>query len=563
MRRFVKTCQAVAATTKKSLKVALVSELFQDLSVEDAAQAAIFLTGRAFPNREERVLGVGGSQLAKLVAQMAGADTNALGKSYRVHGDLGDMAEHLLLNRSAAAAVPTDVTPGTDVSLATVASVFHQLPNLRTAAQKMSPLKDLFQNMTPGEIKYAIKIITGDLRIGLKESLVEEAIAKAFDRPLAAVRRANMLTGDIAETLSFAAADNLMSVQIRLFHPIGFMLATPVETANEILPGNLSNDVASEDRGAVLVEEKYDGIRAQVHKSAAGVKVFSRTLDEVTEFPELNPPFAKLPGDFILDGEILAWNGSGPLPFTELQKRLGRKQLDLYLRHEIPVRFAAFDLIYQDGELLLDEPLAGRRARLEKILAPGLNSAVYTATAIRCDSAAAIESAFRESLAVGHEGIVVKMPQSLYTPGRRGRSWFKLKEPFATLDVVVTAVEYGHGKRHGLLSDYTFSVRDGNRLLTIGKAYSGLTDAEIKTGTEYFLQHSTEDLGARRLVEPTVVMEVAFNNIQKSQRHESGYALRFPRILRLRPDKPVAEIDTLDRVAQLYSRQITLPRYNS
>jgi DNA ligase-1 len=154
----------------------------------------------------------------------------------------------------------------------------------------------------------------------------------------------------------------------------------------------------------------------------------------------------------------------------------------------------------------------------------------------------------------------VKRPESFYTPGRRGRSWFKLKEPFATLDVVVTAVEYGHGKRHGLLSDYTFSVRDGNRLLTVGKAYSGLTDAEIKSGTEYFLQHTIEDLGARRNVEPTVVIEVAFNNIQKSARHESGYALRFPRILRLRPDKRVSEIDSLDRVAQLYARQITLPR---
>jgi len=227
-------------------------------------------------------------------------------------------------------------------------------------------------------------------------------------------------------------------------------------------------------------------------------------------------------------------------------------------------------LLYQDGVLLLDENLASRRTRLEKLLPPiqpadssepSPISPIYTAPATRCDSVESIKEFFNSSLAAGHEGIVVKLPQSCYTPGRRGRSWFKLKEPFATLDVVVTAVEYGHGKRHGLLSDYTFSVRgDGNALLTVGKAYSGLTDAEIKSGTEYFLQHTTEDLGARRIVEPTVVIEVAFNNIQKSPRHESGFALRFPRILRLRPDKPVAEIDTLDRVAQLYVRQITLPR---
>lgn len=541
MRRFVAASDAVAATTKKTVKISLISELLKTLSLEDAARAVVFLTGRPFSHHDERVLGVGGSQLVKIVAQMAGASEADLGKTYREHGDLGEMAEHLLLKRAAAA----------DISLRDVAQIFDQLPNLRTSNQKMELLKTLFEPMSAGEVKYGIKIITGDLRIGLKESLVEEAIAEAFDRPLDAVRRANMLTGDIGETLQAAAADTLDSIGMRLFHPIGFMLATPVETAEEIL---------RDGSGAVLVEEKYDGIRAQVHKSWERVKVFSRTLDEIVEFPELTASFATLPGEVIVDGEILAWHGSRPLPFTELQKRLGRKQLDLWLPREIPVRFAAFDLLYQDGELLLDESLNQRRKRLETILPTGLETAIYTAPAALCETVAAIQEAFRNSLAAGHEGVVVKRPESFYTPGRRGRSWFKLKEPFATLDVVVTAVEYGHGKRHGLLSDYTFSVRDGNRLLTIGKAYSGLTNAEIQSGTEYFLQHTIEDLGARRNVEPTVVIEVAFNNIQKSGRHESGYALRFPRILRLRPDKPVSEIDSLDRVAQLYARQITLPR---
>jgi DNA ligase 1 len=541
MRRFAEACEAVGATTKKLAKVARVSDLLQALPLEDAATAAIFLTGRPFAHRDERVLGVGGSQLARVVAQMAGANADDLGESYRAHGDLGDMAEHLLLQRPSKS----------DVPLHQVAQTFAQLPNARNASQKMALVKTLFEPMSAVEVKYAIKIMTGDLRIGLKESLVEEAIAKAYDRPLEAVRRANMLTGDIAETLQAAAADRLASVQMRLFHPIGFMLATPVETADEILP---------DGQGAILVEEKYDGIRSQVHKSSAGVKVFSRTLDEIVEFSELNASFATLPGELILDGEILAWHGSRPLPFTELQKRLGRKQLDLWLQHEIPVRFAAFDLLYQDGNLLLDEPLEIRRRRLEQILPLAGTAPIYTAPATRADSVDAIQQAFRDSLAAGHEGIVVKRPESLYTPGRRGRSWFKLKEPFATLDVVVTSVEYGHGKRHGLLSDYTFSVRDGNQLLTIGKAYSGLTDVEIKSGTEYFLQHTIEDFGARRTVQPNLVIEVAFNNIQKSQRHESGYALRFPRILRLRPDKPASEIDTLSRVAELYARQITLPR---
>jgi ATP-dependent DNA ligase I len=307
------------------------------------------------------------------------------------------------------------------------------------------------------------------------------------------------------------------------------------------------------------VEEKYDGIRAQVHKDKNGkAGIFSRTLDEVTEFPELVQPIRELPGELILDGEILAWQDSRPLPFTELQQRLGRKQIDLWMQHDIPVKFVAFDLLYQDGELLLDERLTDRKRRLDAIFANAA-AGLRVAGRIECKTAAAVQLAFRESLAAGHEGIVAKAGNSPYTPGRRGGFWFKLKKPFATLDVVVTAVEYGHGKRHKVLSDYTFAVRDGEKLLNIGKAYSGLTDAEILEHTDFFLRHTIEDHGYRRTVEPKIVLEVAFNNIQKSSRHESGYALRFPRIVRTRTDKGVSEIDTLENVAKLFARQTVAP----
>jgi len=360
-----------------------------------------------------------------------------------------------------------------------------------------------------------------------------------------------MLTGDIGKTLRLAAADQLASATMVLFHPIGFMLAAPVETADELLDAKQTQ---------FLIEEKYDGIRAQIHKNAGRVKIFSRTLDEVTEFPELVAPIAALPGEFILDGEILAWKNEHPLPFTELQKRLGRKtnQLNLWSQ-EVPVTFAAFDILYLNSELLLDFPLRNRRAKLEALFTASRDPALQLTTAILRNSSDSVVQSFRDSLAAGHEGIVAKDPESTYTPGRRGGNWFKLKEPFATLDVVVTAVEYGHGKRHGVLSDYTFAVRSGEQLLNIGKAYSGLTDAEIAGYTEYFLKHTTEDQGFLRVVEPNVVIEVAFNNMQKSKRHASGYALRFPRIVRFRPDKPVAEIDTLARVEELYAKQTTLP----
>jgi ATP-dependent DNA ligase I len=547
VREFVKAADAVGATTKKLEKLRLMSEFFASLSVADAALAARFFSGRAFAGHDERTLGVGGSVLSRVIAEAAGKVGESLSTAYRKHGDLGDMTEELLRASHQKG----------DLALREVGALFEELAAVRVQAQKAELLAKAFARGGAGDAKYIVKIVTGDLRIGSKESLVEEAIAKTYVRALVDVRRANMMTGDIGETLTLAAENKLASATVRLFHPLGFMLASPVETAKELF----DEELAGVEVAALLVEEKYDGIRAQVHKDKNGkVRIFSRTLDEVTEFPELVGPIGKLPGDLILDGEILAWRDARPLPFTELQKRLGRKRVDMWMQHDIPVKFVAFDVLYRDGDLLLDEPLSQRKVLLHEILR-GAPDAMRVAGRTECRTADAVSLAFRAALAAGHEGIVAKAADSKYMPGRRGGFWFKLKEPFATLDVVVTAVEYGHGRRHNVLSDYTFAVRDGavrdgEKLLNIGKAYSGLTDAEILEYTDYFLKHTIEDQGYRRTVEPTVVLEVAFNNMQKSARHASGYALRFPRIVRIRADKPVSEIDTLQRAAELFERQL-------
>jgi DNA ligase 1 len=541
MRSFMQLADAVGATTKKLEKLRLISEFLRALSTTEASIAARFLSAHPFAGYDERTLGVGGRTLTRVIAEAAGRSGENLTTTYLKHGDLGDMAQELLARTHLDGDLPIEE----------VARLFEQLAAVRSQEQKAELLAKAFARANAGDVKYMVKIITGDLRIGSKESLVEEAIGKAFERPVAEVRRANMMTGDIGETLTLAAENRLSSATVRLFHPLGFMLAAPVGTADDLF------EKGPDDLGtsALLVEEKYDGIRAQVHKDKNGkVRIFSRTLDEVTEFPELVQPIRELPGELILDGEILAWRDSRPLPFTELQKRLGRKQIDMWMQYDIPVKFVAFDVLYQDGELLLDERLTLRKGRLAAIFANAA-AALRVAGSVECKSAEAVRLAFRESLAAGHEGIVAKVADSPYTPGRRGGFWFKLKEPFATLDVVVTAVEYGHGKRHKVLSDYTFAVRDGEKLLNIGKAYSGLTDAEILEHTDFFLRHTIEDHGYRRTVEPKIVLEVAFNNIQKSSRHESGYALRFPRIVRIRNDKAASEIDTLENVARLFVRQ--------
>ena len=535
MRRFAETCERVVATSKKTEKVREVAGYLRSLPVEGAATAGIFLTGRAFPRWEERTLSAGGALIWQAVGKLSGESPESLEAIYRKHGDLGGMAEEALRRRTPAG-----------VSLDEAVLAFQEIAGRRGPAAKLALLEELLARARPVEAKYLLKIMTGDLRIGLKESLVEEAIAAAYGQSPNEVRRANMFTGDIAATLRLAAAGRLHEARLRLFHPIGFMLATPAED---------SAAIAREFPDGFLAEDKYDGIRAQAHKQGRSVKLFSRTLDEIVEFHELHAPLAALPGDFVMDGEVVGWREGRALPFTELQQRLGLKQPDLWLPLEIPVCFMAFDLLFQDGDQLFDTPLIERRRRLEALLAGAETQYLRASPARRLTSAEEAQAAWEAALARGNEGIMAKAPDSPYTPGRRGRHWLKWKQPMATLDAVVTAVEYGHGKRRGLLSDYTFAVRDGTRLVNIGKAYSGLTDVEIHRLTEHFLSCTLEDEGFRRVVEPNVVLEVAFNNIQRSDRHASGYALRFPRIVRLRQDKPVAEIDTLERVRELYESQ--------
>jgi DNA ligase 1 len=571
MQELAETCEAVAATTKKTEKVRCVAGYFRSHPA-DAAQAALFLSGRAFPAWEERTLQVGGAQLWRAVAEISGKGEVALTAAYRKYGDLGSAAADVLANTA---------LEKSSLTTNDVAAALEELARTSAAAAKSKVLLSLLRRATALEAKYIIKIIGGDMRIGLRESLVEEAIAAAFDEPLAGVQRANMLLGDIAETLRLAAAHTLDRAQMRLFHPLGFMLASPVADANEAL--------AHFKRAAI--EDKYDGIRAQAHcggKDDLRVRIFSRTLDEISEsFPELPPALRAFPDPMVLDGEIVAWDEhtGQTLPFSELQKRLGRKRVGEDLIRDIPVAYMAFDVLYAARALAIDRPLEERRRILERAVASvpkggfsvdatvaassqrkllfegiatapsgGLDRVILSPTFVAA-SAEQLDEVFLAARSRGNEGLMIKDLDSPYTPGRRGKSWLKLKRELATLDVVVTAVEWGHGKRAHVLSDYTFAVRDDDRLLNVGKAYSGLTDAEIEEMTGWFLEHTLQDQGFRRTVEPAIVLEVAFNNVTRSDRHESGFALRFPRILRLRTDKPAAEIDTLKTVREIYDKQ--------
>jgi DNA ligase-1 len=566
MDELAKACERIAATTKKGEKVALLAEYLRSCELGDAATSAVFLSGRAFPAYEERTLQVGGASLWRLLEELEHASDDQMRVAYRKHGDLGSAAFELLSARDRPA------KSGRGPSIAEVRRAFDQIAATRTASAKAEIQKSLLEHSSPLAVKYILKIITGELRIGLKESLVEEAIAKAYDEPFAKVQRANMLLGDIGATLQLAADHRLDEVRMRLFNPIGFMLASPAADAAE----------AFEYFEHAQVEDKYDGIRAQAHIGDGRVRLFSRTLDEVSaSFPEVVATLASVSGELILDGEVLAWrhdeNGGCAIPFSSLQQRLGRKQVSEQMIAAVPIAYVVFDVIYSDGEVVLDRTLSERNAILDVVF-PGngriapvsiqkqqakllfeeeqpVSGWVLRAPTRRADSAEQLEAYFEEAMARGNEGLMIKDLQSPYTPGKRGRWWLKLKRELATLDVVVTAVEYGHGKRIGVLSDYTFAVRKGEELVNIGKAYSGLTDVEIAEMTQWFLEHTTADRGFLREVEPEIVLEVAFNAIMRSDRHDSGYALRFPRIVRIRRDKLPAEANTVEDVEAVYRKQ--------
>jgi DNA ligase-1 len=504
----------------------------------DLARAARYFAGHQFAQNDARTTNVGGSIISTALSEATGISQQELAPIYVRLGDAGETA-HEAIQQARRYNEPT-------LSLAETESIITRLSETRGIKNKTGLLITVLSHATPLEAKYLIKLLAGDLRIGLREGLVEDAIARAFDQPLASVSQVNMLLGDLGETAVRARANDLAGVKMRLFHPIKFMLATPA--------ADLA-DIARTMPEQFFVEDKFDGIRAQAHIRDGRVAIYSRTMDEITpRFPELISPLKDLGVEAVIDGEVVPAQGDRILPFSELQKRLGRKTIGEELLRDIPVILVAYDLLYAAGRVLTDEPLEERRKFLEEIIPA--EGTIRVSLAKRFEAVADLDNEFDQARDRGNEGLMIKSPASFYKPGRRGREWLKLKRAIATLDVVVTAVEVGHGKRRNLLSDYTFAVRrsdEDDELLNIGKAYSGLTDAELAEMTVWFTEHTVQEFahGRVRLVEPQTVIEVTFDRVQESKRHKSGYALRFPRILRLRPDKKPAEIDTLETVRKL------------
>ena len=548
MRRWSEVTDRVAATPRTSEKTGILAAYLGSLGARELPLAAVFLTGRPFPEADQRAVGLGWSGLSDTVLRVSGADADALRRAYDRSSDIATAVADVL------AGAGHHPDPDSEPTLVETRAAFVAIEAASGGAAKSEILEPLLARSSPRTAAAIVKVLTGELRIGLREGLLEVAIAKAFGRPLDQVKRAGLLTGDAGRTAVLAREDRLGEPAMSVFHPLKFMLASPAEDAAEIM-----------DRlgPTVWVEDKYDGIRAQLHRSGSEVRLYSRDLHDISgQFPEVVEGARTLSWAGILDGELLAWKDGVVLPFLQLQSRLGRKNPTAAIRASVPVIYVAWDVLGMDRDAdaivspMLDEPLVERRRRLESLGLPLAADGGHFALShlVTVGSTEGLETAFAEARARRNEGLMVKDPDSRYSPGRRGLGWLKMKKALATLDCVVVGVEVGHGKRHGVLSDYTFAVRDEatGGLVTIGKAYSGLTDVEIAEMTQWFKAHTLSTHGRYRVVEPAVVVEVAFDVIMRSTRHKSGYALRFPRIANLRADKPVAEIDTLATVSRLF-----------
>jgi DNA ligase-1 len=566
-----KTCEKIGSTSKKNEKIEIISAYISDLDEISLSIAVRFLSGRVFPAGSNLTLNIGFTIIMQSLSEIAILDMKEIQNIHLKYGDIGAIAEYAVSKKHI---VPL-FNQQYDLDLSFLYDQFKKIANISGSGSnriKKEILKGLLIACSPLESKYLIKIITGEMRIGSVENLVEIAISKSFGKELKLVRDTTLISGDISQTAVLAQKNLLHNVTMKPFVPVSFMLADVMFSAEEII--NYYNK-------ALICEYKYDGIRLQLHKFNEQVRLFSRNFVDMTyAFPELvkaaietkiktTNTMLSHQVDFIVDGELIAFKNNKPLHFQELQKRLRRKKVTNSIITEVPICFIIYDIVFFKNNQIIKKSLINRKDILSTLSfkEPIINSNYKIVESI--DEVIAI---FNESKDIGHEGLVVKDPSSHYHPGKRGRYWMKLKKELDTIDVVIVVAEYGHGKRAGVLSDYTFAVIGENNnhkynndnnfsernisLKTIGKAYSGLTDKEINYMTKRLGEITIEDKGNKIQVKPEIVLEVAFDTIQKSDRYDSGFALRFPRIKSIRIDKGINDIDTLEKVRKIYKNQV-------
>jgi len=539
---FAARAAEVETETSDLAVVDLVAALLAD-SGDDLPTVARFVQGRVFPAHESRTLDVGPRLCYRALARAAGPNVSADDVEARLAdaGEIGEVAASYDLGGQRGLA-----SFGEGREALTVAEVDRRLRSLAEAAgtgsedAKLDELFGLFTRCSPEEARYLARLVLSEMRIGVGEGTVRDAIAAAFDVPESAVERALQVANDYGQVAVVAREEGesgLSALTLEVGRPVQAMLAQT---------GTITG--ALEDWEAAAVEWKFDGARVQVHHDGEEVRLFSRNMEDVTDpLPEVvSFVEATLDPPAILDGEVVAVDDEGaPLPFQAVLRRFRRKHDVAAARESVELRLHAFDCLHADGEDLLEAPLHERHDRLRAVLDDGVSELWVT------DDPDEIADHEAAALDAGHEGIMLKDPASAYTPGRRGRHWRKRKPDVETLDCVVTGAEWGEGRRANVLGTFLLAVRDDDGYETVGKVATGVTDEELAALTERLEPHVRSEDGQTVDVEPAVVFEVGYEEIQRSPTYSSGYALRFPRYIGIREDRDPADADTLSRMDRL------------
>jgi len=543
---FAEMCQALSQTQSRLQMAELVADLLASLDPVEAIIAARFTVGRAIAQGDESRLNISGRAIWKIVAEMTGAADQGE-EIFAAATDFGEAIE-IAMRLRASEPAPTLTIAEVERRLNAIAAI----EGPKSRARKLEALRELLQLATSVEAKYIAKILIREMRHGVSEGMLLEAIARMASKPVAEIRRLHMLEGDLGRVVGMLrGAPPTASGPTATVRPMKPMLAHPVANIAEAFAA-IGPELA--------LEHKLDGARVQIHCLRDGARIFSRRLNEITpSLPEVGAAVAPLlERGAILDGEVIATDADGhPLAFQELMRRFRRIREIERLQNEQPVRLYLFDLLALDGALLIDRAYSERFERLSDTTR---DAGLELVGRIVPGSLAEGERFFEAALAAGYEGVMAKALASHYTPGVRGRGWLKIKRA-KTLDLVIVAAEWGYGRRHGWLSNYHLAARDeqNGRLAEVGKTFKGLTDEQFRDITGRLLALKTGETAGIVAVRPELVVEVAYSDIQRSPQYECGMALRFARIVAIRDDKSVAEADTINTMRREFERQLVRP----
>jgi len=549
-RLLAELCERLEATKKRLLMIDAVADFLKRLDQEEVEPAVAMILGRPFPRRSQQTLDVSWATLSGTIARMAGVERKEFWQAFSKSGDIGSATKAVLENSKTRRQAVLFERALTIVEVRRDFSAIAETSGTGSREKKERLMEALFSLASPVEAKYLVRIFIGEMRTGFHEGLMEQTAAKAFDIPLVDVQKASMVTGDVGEVASVLKAEGregLGRIGFEVFRPVQPMLAQMADNVEEAL---------KEHGGKTAFEFKYDGARVQIHKHGDEVRIFSRRLTDATgSLPEIVEAVITnvVAGEAILEGEVVAVDSSGsPIPFQHLMRRFKRVHAIEESAEQIPVKLYLFDVLYLDGESLISFSYLKRRQKLSEIAGK-----ILLATQIVTENVAIAKPFLGKALAAGHEGLMAKDVNSAYTPGIRGKRWLKIKPVLEPLDLVIVAAEYGYGRRHGWLSDYYLAARDANtgEFVEVGKTFKGLTDAEIIEMTRRLKETATRETTGRVSVVPTIVVEVAYNEIQRSPKYGCEMALRFARITRIREDKNAEDADTIQRVREIYEKQ--------